>query len=319
MTYFPVGCPYRRMTTLNVGGAGFIGAALTDRLRERGEDVVSFDLAHPDGPAPEGVTRVTGDVTDYEAVADAIATHDPDRVVTFAYVLGAESDRSPDVAVRVNCVGMDNVFRAAVDAGVDRVVYASSIVAYGGPDAHEGAVAEDAPSPAAYTEYPLLFYSATKQLNEYQARLYADRAGGDTEFAAVRPGIVFGPGREGGLTQWASDIVTKPVRGEPVDLPFRPDQRLSLVYRDDVAALTAELLTADRLAHHAYNTGGHSVTAGELADAVDAEFGGTVRFDPDADPLPLVHDASHDRAAAAFGYDLTPLREAMRRHAEAVR
>jgi len=304
------------MTVLNGGGGGFIGSALTERLAASGERVVALDL---DPPAADGesVTAVEGDVTDYDDVADAIAEYDPDAVVTFAYLLGAESDENPSQAVRVNCVGMDNVFRAATAAGVDRVVYASSIGVYGHPDSHVGPITEDAESLAAYREYPLLFYSATKQLNEYQARLYADR--GDTAFVAVRPSIVFGPGREGGLTEWASAIVTNPVNDESVHLPFRPDQRLALVYRDDVVDLVAAVLDADEVAHDAYNTGDVTLTARDLADAVADEFGGTVTFDHDADPLPLVADASHERAAAEFDYAVTDLREAMARHAAAVR
>lgn len=306
------------MTTLIFGSAGFIGATLTESLARGGEPVICFDVDALDTD-DETVTSITGDVTDYAAVEDAVGTYEPDRVVNLAYVLGAESDQSPERAVRVNCVGMDNVLRAAVAGGVDRVVYASSIAAYGPPDAHPGSIREGDASPAAHTAYPLLFYSATKQLNEYQVRLYADRSEGATGVVAVRPSIVFGPGREGGLTQWASDVVTRPARDESVHLPFRPEQPLDLVYRDDVAALIRELLAAEAPAHDAYNTGGITVTARELADAVTDEVGGSVTFDGDADPIPLVADVSHERAAAEFGYDVTPLREAIRRHAEEVR
>jgi len=306
------------VTTLVVGGAGFIGAELTESLARQGEPVVSFDLKTLDIDH-ENVTSITGDVTDFAAVEDAVETYEPDRVVNLAYLLGAESDRSPERAVRVNCVGMDNVLRAAVGGGVERVVYASSIAVYGSPDDYSDTIHENVRPHAAYASYPLLFYSATKQLNEYQARLYADRSGGSMGVVAVRPSIVFGPGRTGGLTQWASDVVTKPVRGESVHLPFSPEQPLGLIYRDDVAALIRQLLDADDLAHDAYNTGDIVVTARELADAVADEFGGSVTFDDDADPLPLVADVSHRRAAAEFGYTPTSLREAIRRHAEEVR
>lgn len=303
------------MTTLNVGGGGFIGSELTERLAARGTDVAVLDLGPP-MDVSGSVATVEGDVTKYDDVVEAIEEYDPDTVVTFAYLLGAESDERPDRAVRVNCVGIDNVFRAASEAGVDRVVYASSIAVYGHPDSHHAPLAEDAESPAAYREYPLLFYSATKQLNEYQARLYADRS--DTEFVAVRPSIVFGPGREGGLTEWASAIVTNPVNDDPVHLPFQPDQRLGLVYRDDVVDLVEAVVEAETVTYHAYNTGDITVTARELADAVADEFGTEVSFDREADPLPLVADASHERASAEFGYEVTGLRAAIRRHAKEV-
>lgn len=303
------------MTVLNVGGSGFIGSELTARLAARGDDIVILDI-DPPTDVSGSATTVQGDVTEYDDVAEAIEEYDPDTVVTFAYLLGAESDEQPSQAVRVNCVGVDNVFRAAGEAGVDRVVYASSIAVYGHPDSHDAALEEDAESPAAYREYPLLFYSATKQLNEYQARLYAERS--DTEFVAVRPSIVFGPGREGGLTEWASAIVTNPVNDDPVHLPFQPDQRLGLVYRDDVVDLVEAVIDAETVSHHAYNTGDITVTAQELADAVAEEFGGEVTFDHEADSLPLVADASHQQASTELGYELTGLRAAMQRHADEV-
>lgn len=303
------------MTTLIIGGGGFIGSALTARLSGRDERVIAADLEPPEAPAQ--VTAVGCDVTAFDEVADVIDEYEPDTVVTLAYVLGAESDQAPEQAVRVNCVGIDNVFRAATELGVERVVYTSSIGVYGHPDSHDGPITESAESPAAYREYPLLFYSATKQLNEYQARLYEDR--GETEFVSVRPSIVFGPGREGGLTAWASAMVTDLVDGGAVHLPFRPDQRLGLVYRDDVVDLIEATVDADTLRHHAYNTGSIAITARELADTLTDEFGGTVTFDHDADSLPLVADVSHDRAVAEFDYRITDLREALAHHAAAVR
>jgi UDP-glucose 4-epimerase len=303
------------VTTLSVGGSGFIGSELTARLAARGDDVVVLDI-DPPTDVSGSVTTVEGDVTEYDDVVGAINEYNPDTVVTFAYLLGAESDEHPGRAVRLNCVGIDNVFRAASAAGVERVVYASSIAVYGHPDSHDGPLEEDAKSPAAYREYPLLFYSATKQLNEYQARLYAERS--DTEFVAVRPSIVFGPGREGGLTEWASAIVTNPVNNDPVHLPFQPDQRLGLVYRDDVVDLVEAVIDAETVSHHAYNTGDVTVTAQELADAAAEKFGGEVTFDHEADSLPLVADASHQRASTEFGYELTGLRTAMQRHADEI-
>lgn len=300
------------MRVVVFGGGGFIGRSVIRCLRERGEEVVCADI---DVPAQAGmaVPLNSVDVTEYSAVYDLIDSVTPDRVINLAYILGAGAEDRPETAVRVNCVGMDNVLRAAGELGVGRVVYASSITVYGQAGSHAGRITEDAVSPAAYTQYPNLFYGATKQLNEYQARLHADNSGMST--AAVRPSIVFGHGRESGLTEWASAFVSDPATGGTGHLPFRSEHALSMVHRDDVAELFAAVAIADSLQHHAYNTGGHEVTAGELAAAVEAEVPGSVRLDPSADPSLVPTDLSNQRARHEFGYRLTPLSASIRRHA----
>ena len=84
---------------------------------------------------------------------------------------------------------------------------------------------------------------------------------------------------------------------ESVHLTFRPEQRLGLIYRADVAALLEAVITAEDVEHNAYNTGSIAISAQELADVVIETFGGAVTFDHDADILPLVVDTSHERAA----------------------
>lgn len=300
------------MTTLNFGGTGFIGRRVTDRLAADGEEVICVDVDPGDGIDRNGVRVVEGDVTDAEAVADLFERYDPDRVLDLAYVLGAKADEDPSLAVRVNCVGMDNVFRAAVDADVERVVYASSMTVYGAAGTYGSAVDEDSVAPAAYTQYPWLFYGATKQLNEYQSRHYAAEHGLDV--AVIRPSIVFGPGRKFGLTKWASEFVSRPARGEAGHLPFDAEQELEMVYREDVADLMVRMLRADSLSHHAYNTGGHTVTAGDLARLVEEVVGGEVTLEKGGTSQ-LIPDVSCERASAELGYELTPLEDCLRDHA----
>lgn len=304
------------MTVLNVGGTGFIGAEVTARLEARGEEVVCFDVA-PSTDRDLDATVIQGDVTDYDAIAAAIDEHDPSRVIHLAYILTARAEERPNDAVAVNCTGSDNVFHAAVEAGVDRIVYASSIAAYGWPSEYDGTIHEDVDVRAAFQQFPRMYlYGATKQFNEYQGNRYAKEY--DVDAIAVRPSIVFGPGRESGLSAWASGFVTDPARGEPGHIPCTPDQPLSMVYRDDVAELFAILTTTTDIDHQVYNTGGHTVTPEELIDVVEREVGGEVTMDPDASPLGLVADVSHERAHTEFGYELTPLATAISDHARAV-
>lgn len=105
---------------LVLGGAGYLGTALGGRLREAGATAIRADV-RPDTDVVEC------DVTDEENLEAVVTAHDPDTVVNMAYLLGSPSEANPDRALSVNCLGMQNVLDVAAAAGVDRVVYASSI------------------------------------------------------------------------------------------------------------------------------------------------------------------------------------------------
>lgn len=305
------------MLTAIVGGTGFTGRKVTEQLVDRGEEVVCIDIdpVYDLEDEYEGVTVLKGDITDYDQLDEIFAEHEPDRAINLAYMLGAETEADPEMALQVNCVGMDNVFAVSDEHDVDRVLFASSMAVYGLPDSFDGPVAEDDIAPAAYSEYPVMFYVATKQLNEYQAKLRTDQS--DTDIVSVRPSTIFGPGREAGYTAWSSDFVSKPAKGETAYIPHKPEKELTMIYRDDMAKLFAEATVADELAYDAYNSGGHYVTAGELAAAVEEVIGGEVVCDPDRPgEYPHVANLSNERAREDLGFELTSLEDSIRKHAD---
>jgi UDP-glucose 4-epimerase len=118
---------------LVTGGSGFIGSHVVDRLLERGaREVVVFDkvvrrenLEHAAG----AVAVVEGDVTDARAVRDA--ADGVDGVFHMAVLPLGPSVENPQLAHEVNVGGSLNVFEAARDAGVEKVVYSSASSVYG--------------------------------------------------------------------------------------------------------------------------------------------------------------------------------------------
>src|SRR5262245_43222421 len=122
------------MSILVIGATGFIGPRLIQRLRDRGESVVGMDL-NPGSASfsgvPIGAPVVRGDVTQFEDVMRTILDVKPERVINLAYGLGA-GEGNPHQVMRLDVLGMDNVFEAArLAGGVKRVVYASSIAVSG--------------------------------------------------------------------------------------------------------------------------------------------------------------------------------------------
>ncbi|MEM0923496.1 MAG: NAD-dependent epimerase/dehydratase family protein [Pseudomonadota bacterium] len=113
------------MTVLVTGAAGFLGRHLTERLVQRGERVIGFDLGGARPPQPPGVLPMQGSVEDRAALDRAM--DGVDEVIHAAAVTGLWA-RDRDSFRKVNVEGTRNVLEAAHAAGVKRMVHVSSYV-----------------------------------------------------------------------------------------------------------------------------------------------------------------------------------------------
>ena len=123
------------MRVLITGGGGFLGAAITRALVERGDTAIAFDTqlaGLANAAAHARLICVPGDVTDLANVAHAVMAHKPQAVVHCAAVVGVLSSLgSPINVIRVNVEGSLNVFEAMRLAGLRRCIHLSSEEAYG--------------------------------------------------------------------------------------------------------------------------------------------------------------------------------------------
>jgi nucleoside-diphosphate-sugar epimerase len=248
------------MTILVLGGTGFIGRRLVPLLVARGEEIVTMDI-NPGTASYESlgsaVRVIRGDVTHFDEVMGAMAAAKPSRVVNLAYYLGSE--HPPHAALKLNVVGMDNCFEAARLAGVNRVVYASSL-AVSGEQKHYGErmVNEDD------FRHGHVQYAMHKIFNEWQAQDYREKYG--IEITAIRPANVTGPDKIVGSVDHVK-CITFPARGEPITFPYKDAMRCP-IHVDDIAEVFARILLTDKPKHWIYNTGGTAISLGELAGLV---------------------------------------------------
>jgi UDP-glucose 4-epimerase len=194
--------------TLVTGGAGFIGANLVPLLRERGEAVRVLDslVAGDASRLPADVDVVEGDVRDPEAIARAMAGID--AVVHLAAAGSVvESVADPLANFEVNALGTLRVLQGAVDAGVQRFVFAST----------GGALIGDAPPPVDESSVPrpISPYGASKLTGEGYCSAFRGSYGLNT--IALRFANVYGPysdRKKGALTTF----IKKALRGEPIEI-----------------------------------------------------------------------------------------------------
>jgi len=248
------------MSTLILGGTGFIGRRLVPLLAQRGEEVVCMDL-NPGtasyGQLADRVRVVRGDVTQFDDVMAVTVAAKPSRVVNLAYFLGSE--HAPHVATKLNIVGMDNCFEAARLCGVNRVVFASSLAVSGEQHFYGDRVVTEDDFRHGHVQYAM-----HKIFNEWQAQDYREKYG--MEITAIRPANVTGPDKIVGSVDHVK-CITFPARGEAIAFPYKDAMR-SPVHVDDIAEVFARVLLTDKPRHAVYNTGGTPISLGDLATLV---------------------------------------------------
>jgi UDP-glucose 4-epimerase len=212
----------------------------------------------PFDPAVRGWERTEyrrGDVLDRASVENLV--DGADVVVHLAFVILKAGDETR----HVNIEGSRNVFEAAVAAGAQRIVHASSVAAYGFADGVDGLLTEDVPA-LGHARHP---YSAHKA--EVEAILADALSGGETEAWVFRPCIVAGPDAPALVAQarWP-DRLPGPLGALAGAIGVLPDPGVpfQLVHHDDVA--TALLGGGEPGAYNLAASG--EVTMSDLARAI---------------------------------------------------
>ncbi len=286
----------RPLTVAVTGPSGEIGQAVV-RALERSREVgrILGMARRPFDPQAQGWKKVSyrrGDVLDRQAVEHLV--QEADVVVHLAFIIMGSARESR----KVNLEGSRNVFEATVAAGAERLIYASSVAAYGFHGDNPQPLTEEVPARGTASHY----YSAQKA--EVEALLEQTLAGSATAPYVLRPCIV--GGRDAPLlieslpyTQ-IFDRLPRAVRrlldGVPILEPVLPDPGVpfQLVHHDDVAsAMRAAVL--GRGAPGVYNLAGpgqltvsklaselgwYSIPVPELAVGALSELVGRIGFLP---------------------------------------
>jgi UDP-glucuronate 4-epimerase len=224
------------MRVLVTGSAGFIGAALTQRLLSRGDTVIGLDNHNDyyDPALKEGrlaqfathpqYTHVRMDVADRAGIAEVFAKHKPQRVAHLAAQAGVRySIDNPLAYVDSNLLGFAHILEGCRHNAVEHLVYASTSSVYGANTQMPFSTAHNA-------DHPLSFYAATKKANESMAHSYSHLFGLPT--TGLRFFTVYGPwGRpDMALFKFTKAIIA----GEPIQVFNHGHHRRDFTYVDDI-------------------------------------------------------------------------------------
>ena len=278
---------------LVTGVLGCLGAWVARCVLDDGDAVVGYDLGEDRarlelvlGDDAERVELVKGDITDLAALERTLDELEITRVIHLAALQVPFVRANPPLGMHVNVAGTVNVFDA-VSRRLDRipnVTYASSTAVYNSSD--------PSPAPESGGTSPATLYGVSKLADEGIARVYHADAG--VPSIGLRPYVVYGPGRDQGMTSGPTAAMLAAVRGEPFQIAF--SGRAEYDYAADVARglVTAAHLTRGEAA--VYNVPGALADVAEVVECIKAVVPGA-EITWSGDPLPF------PPAVEAVGFD----------------
>lgn len=308
------------MNILVIGGSGLFGRKTVIYLLQDPDisSVVSMDIAPPKEWFLKSIEKykdrfnfIRGDVSQLEGILSAMKIYTIDKVVNWAFLMGAEVNTNPRLSTKVNALGMCNAFEAARLMGANRVVYASSETVYGPQEMYgDREVVEDDQL------YPSHSYAVCKHFAEILAQQYTQQYG--MSFTGVRPTIGYGHGGVSPAIHF-SLLPSMAAIGKPFNYEMDGTALSSLVSADDLGVFTRILIKAPSSPHPVYNIGGPPKNLRDVAEVVRKYIPDAKITFGDKGPPPgrgggLPWKVSMARAIKDFGFSCLPIEEAILIH-----
>jgi UDP-glucose 4-epimerase len=280
---------------LVTGGSGFIGSHVADRLvAGRARRVVVFDKVVREENLRDGlrsgrVEVFEGDVTDVAGVRRVM--EGIDGVFHMAVLPLGPTVEHPRLGLEVNVIGAFNVFEAAQQAGVAKIVFSSASSVYGDTDE----TMDEAHPLGART-----MYGATKIAGEYFLRSFNDQFG--VPYVTLRYMNVYGPRQEGGLVM---SVARRVLSGQAPSLTGDGTQSFDFVYVEDVASANLAAMESDVSGEELNVGSGTEASAREIAQRLIQIAGAEVdiEYQPDVRVLMRRRVGSNDKAKQLLGWE----------------
>ncbi len=251
------------------------------------------------------VQFIKGDIVDIDMIHHTLAQHRITHIIHLAAMQLPFCKADPPLGAAVNVQGTVNIFEAAKKHGIGHVVYASSTAVYGPREEYPPVpLAHDAPL------RPQSLYGVYKQADEGAAKVYWRENG--ISSIGIRPYVVYGPGRDQGLTSTPTKAMLAAAAGKPYHITF--GGRFGFQYADDTARAFIGASRAKIKGADAFNLGGQTLAVEDIIREIEAaqpSSRSTITYD--TNPLPFPEEIDNAPLTALLGrLRMTPLADGVR-------
>lgn len=255
---------------LVTGGLGCIGAETTKWLLNHtnakvvvcGRDVSLQRVERVFHEVETANLKVVAiDITNQQLLSRTIKEEGVSHVIHLAALQTPDCNQHRDLGMQINLGGTQNLIEAMKchSSQIKRFVFASSIAVYG-PRAFypEGRVPTDV------APHPVNVYGTWKLAGENITRIFSEETGIDS--ISLRPGVLFGPGRDAGLTSTPTTALKSVALGIPYEIPFQNSQ--DYLYAPDVGAAFGQATTEPFAGYAAFTLPSHTVETSHFVSAI---------------------------------------------------
>jgi UDP-glucose 4-epimerase len=250
-----------------VGGSGFIGSHLVDKLIDHGDEVTVFDIMRPHRG---DVRQVFIDITNISTTTVALTGY-----YDAVYLLAAMANvndifRNPTEAALVNIAGVANVLEAARRNDISRVILASTVWLY--EMTPEKIAVETSPLDLSRVKH---VYTGTKAAAELYCHAYQKLY--EQDFTILRYGIPYGPRGRGGTV--IANFVRAALEGKPLTIYGDGTQYRNFLYVEDLAEGNVAALNPVAT-NQTYNLEGiRPISIKQVAEMIQAALpGSTIKY-----------------------------------------
>lgn len=292
---------------LVTGGFGCIGAELVKWLiRHTSEEV----LVASRSVNAERTSRTfydvdidrlrftTLDVSDLSQLKNVFQSHAITRIAHLAALQTPDCNANKDLGLQINLAATQHILETAkqLAPNLQRFVYASSIAVYGPRASYPQQRVPESAVPN-----PVNVYGIWKLASEYVVKLYSEQTG--VPAVSLRPCVLFGPGRDLGLTSTPTTAMKAAALGLPYTIPFCSKQDYS--YAPDVGAAFGHALMQPYSGYGAYTLPSTTLSMSEVVETMyqaadEVELPARPQIDFGENEVPFICDLEFGSIFEAF-------------------